>query len=114
MEGHSEPQVVHAIFTQTSVYTSPEGEVFPYFNIECIMEGGQPGANLLFNPALAVGIMGDIVKLLKVMFGVGEQEMNLDPNQLEMPLDWDNLPPAPNDPMQDIDPQDPPDRYGDR
>lgn len=92
--------VVHQIFTQTSVYVSPEGESFPYFNMVCQVPG-QPRINLLFNPQLSIGVLGDITKMLKVVFNVVDTDSMREQLDQDQPIDWENMPPAPDDPYMD-------------
>jgi hypothetical protein len=105
-----EPEVVHSVYTQTSVYVGPDGERFPYFNLIAIMQGGRK-INLLFNPALTAGLIQDMGKMFMTMTGAMDAE-TVD-TAMDQPIDWDNMPPAPPDPNDD-DYQEPPDRYGDR
>ena len=106
-----EPEVVHSTFSQTSVYVTPDGEHFPYFNLIAIMQGGRK-INLLFNPALVAGMIQDMGTMFMTMTGAVDSKAIS--STLDEPVDWDNLPPAPPDPQDPQDPQDPPDRYGDR
>lgn len=106
-------EVVHAIHTQTSVFVSPEGEHFPYLNVECFMGDGEPGPNLLFNGGLTIGILDAITKYLATMFGVDGQTTDMNQMQLEFdqPIDWDNLAPPPDDPFQPPEEPDPDRRH---
>lgn len=88
-------EVVHGIHTQTAVFVSEEGEKFPYFQLECIMANGRRGPNLLFNPQLSIGIAGDIVAMLKVMFGITELTDDQLRDELNSPIDWDSMPKPP-------------------
>ena len=106
--------VVTAIHTQTSVYVRPDGEKFPFFALECFVGPDSiPGPQLLFDMQLWIGIIGDIVKMMKTVYGISD--MPSDPSQMDIPFDPDAYPPAPDDPYEhQQDPPDPPDRTGDR
>lgn len=97
--------VVHAIHTQTSVFVAPDGEEFPYLNLECFMGDGEPGPNLLFNPGLTIGILDAISKYLSTMFGVDQQTTNTNQMQMDFdqPIDWDKLPEPPIEDPRDPD-----------
>lgn len=118
MEDDKQPElVVTGIHTMTSVYVRDEdGAKFPFFALDVFVgPDSVPGPRLLFDPELSLGIMGDIIKMFKVIHAVSD-EMPHDPNQMEIPFDPDSLPPPPDDPydMRDPDHPDPPDTTGDR
>jgi len=110
-EDAGQAEVVHSTFTQTSVYYTPDGEQFPYFNLIAIMQGGRK-INLLFNPALVAGLIQDMGTMFMSLTGaIDSKAIN---STLDEPVDWDNLPPAPPDPQDEEPPYEPPDRNGDR
>ena len=91
--------IVDSIHTATSVYVAGDGTEFPYFYMECYVMGKEP-VKLLFSPPLAVGMVSDVMVMMKQIFGVEDlkvEDMNM---QLDMPIDWDNLPPAPKESNQ--------------
>lgn len=103
--------VVTGIHTQTSIYVREEdGERFPFFSLECFVgPDAIPGPTLLFDMPLSIGIMGDIIKMMKTVYGISD--MPVDPNQLEIPFDPEAYGTPPDDPN---DYREPPDRTGDR
>lgn len=110
MPNHENERAVSGIHTQTSVFVSPEGERFVYFAMDCqLLDGGNIA--LVFNPNLAMGMMGGIVAMFKTIMGVED----IPDNQISMDYDtvpdFDIMTPPPPDPNEG---PDQPDRYGDR
>lgn len=101
-----EPQVVHTLWTDTAIYASPEGEKFPYVMLRCRTERGDHIA-LLFNPPMTVMLLDAVSKFMGTVFGVDEVGQNM-ALMTDQPIDWDNLPPPPED-VVDFDPDQEPD-----
>lgn len=102
-----EPQVVHTLWTDTAIYAAPDGnERYPYVLLRCRTERGDHVA-LLFNPPMAVMLLDAVAKFMGTVFGVDEVGQNM---QLitDQPIDWDSLPPPPDD-VVDYDPDQEPD-----
>lgn len=101
--------VVQTISTGNPIFRAPDDTEFSYFYMDCARQPGTANVKLLLNPALVVGLMSDMTKMLKVMFGVIDSEsIAKQLGQVPDEAYWETMPPPPNDPM-DRD-QDPP--YG--
>lgn len=98
--------IAHAVNTMTSVFVSPdEKERYYYFYLEVYPGGGVEPIKILFNAGLTVGIIGDMVTMLKTIFGV-----NMSTHEIpDIEIDWAGMPPPPDNP-EDRGPE-PPDRH---
>lgn len=107
MSDHDTGTPVHAIFTETTVFVSPDGDKYTYLHVQCFMDNHEPGPSLLFNPGLTVGLLDAITRYMGTVFGVPDIGQSLD-QAMDSPIDWDSLPPAPED-IIDYDPDIEPD-----
>lgn len=104
---HNTGDVVQTIFTETSVFVAPDGERYPYIHLVCGLQDGRQGANLLFNGQMACMLLDAVNKYMGTVFGVPEVGSSIE-QAMDEPIDWDSMPPAPDD-IVDFDPDQEPD-----
>lgn len=95
-EGH---HVVTHIASATAVFNNQDDpdDRFVYYKLTCYFSDGTPAINMLFNAPLVSGLITDMGRMLKVLFGVEDA-----PPVPDIPPDWDSMGPAATDPYLDV------------
>jgi hypothetical protein len=107
MNDYDNGDVVQSVFAETQVFASPAGEKFAYVHLVCDLGPGKGKVNLLFNPGLTVFLLDAVTRYMGTVFGVPEVGKTLE-QAMDEPVDWDSLPPPPED-VVDYDPDQEPD-----
>ncbi len=102
MDDHEIGEVVQSMFTETTVFVAPEGDdQFHYLHLVCKMpDGTQP--NMLFNAQSAVFLLDAVTRYMGTVFNVPEVGQSLNSmisEAVDKPIDWDEMPPPPEEPQ---------------
>jgi hypothetical protein len=95
MDDHGQGEVVHSVFTETTIYVTETGEKWPYVHVIATLEDGRQ-ANLLFNSQLTVMLLDTVTRFMGTVFGVEEVGRSIQ-QAMDEPIDWDHMPEPPPD-----------------